>query len=133
MRFGNNFGISDNSKCQPERNCFLACIGNPISSENTFPAYCRPFPKSRDKEALEQKIYAASSVVLGPGLGISGHSECIVGAVLAICSRIGKPLILDADGLNILSMHPEWQRLLTENIILTPHFFLFLLLFLPVP
>lgn len=74
-----------------------------------------------DKEALEQKIYAASSVVLGPGLGISGHSECIVGAVLAICSRIGKPLILDADGLNILSMHPEWQRLLTENIILTPH------------
>lgn len=74
-----------------------------------------------DGEALEQKIKKASSIVLGPGIGISGQAECVVGSVLAICSQTKKTLVLDADGLNILSMHPEWMKLLTKNIILTPH------------
>ena len=38
-------------------------------------------------EILEKKIDAASSVVLGPGLGQSEMAEKMVRAVLEICSR----------------------------------------------
>jgi NAD(P)H-hydrate epimerase len=31
------------------------------------------------------------------------------------------PLVIDADGLNLLSAHPSWLELLPENTILTPH------------
>ena len=31
------------------------------------------------------------------------------------------PLVIDADGLNILSDHPDWVQLLPEGTILTPH------------
>jgi hydroxyethylthiazole kinase-like uncharacterized protein yjeF len=32
-----------------------------------------------------------------------------------------KPMIIDADGLNILSMNKEWYSLIPERAILTPH------------
>lgn len=69
----------------------------------------------------EKKINMASAVVLGPGLGISERAERIVGEVLKICSREGIPLVVDADGLNILSGHEEWYGLLKKHMVLTPH------------
>jgi NAD(P)H-hydrate epimerase len=38
-----------------------------------------------------------------------------------LLERAGVPLVIDADGLNILSQHPEWYALLPEGTILTPH------------
>lgn len=32
-----------------------------------------------------------------------------------------KPVVIDADGLNLLAEHPEWQEFINENTILTPH------------
>ncbi|MFR7901250.1 MAG: NAD(P)H-hydrate dehydratase [Ruminococcus sp.] len=32
-----------------------------------------------------------------------------------------KPVVIDADGLNLLAEHPEWQEFINENAILTPH------------
>ena len=32
----------------------------------------------------------------------------------------GKPVILDADGLNLLAVHGEWKKYLGEQVILTP-------------
>ena len=40
---------------------------------------------------------------------------------LTAAAREKKPLILDADGLNLLAMHPQWKEFLGENVILTPH------------
>ena len=32
-----------------------------------------------------------------------------------------KPLVLDADGLNLLAQHPEWKQYLTSRVVMTPH------------
>ncbi len=38
-----------------------------------------------------------------------------------LLERAKVPLVIDADGLNILSQHPEWLELLPQGTILTPH------------
>ena len=38
-----------------------------------------------------------------------------------LLERARIPLLIDADGLNILSQHPDWFELLPEGTILTPH------------
>ena len=40
---------------------------------------------------------------------------------LTAAAREKKPLILDADGLNLLAMHPQWKEFLGGNVVLTPH------------
>jgi NAD(P)H-hydrate epimerase len=59
-----------------------------------------------------------SAVGVGPALGLKTNSQRALKELL-----LAKPakLVLDADALNILSMHPDWLELLPENSILTPH------------
>lgn len=59
-----------------------------------------------------------SAIGIGPGLGCKPNS----GKGLKILLEQTKvPLVLDADGLNLLSKHPEWYELLPQGSILTPH------------
>jgi NAD(P)H-hydrate epimerase len=59
-----------------------------------------------------------SAIGIGPGLGCKPNS----GKGLKLLLELAKvPLVIDADGLNLLSMHPEWLELLPEGTILTPH------------
>ena len=59
-----------------------------------------------------------SAVGAGPGLGCKPNSQRGIRDLLeANPSR----LVLDADALNMLSMHDDWYKLLPENTILTPH------------
>lgn len=62
---------------------------------------------------LAPLLARASVVVLGPGLGQDDWGRALYGAVL----DSGLPLVLDADGLNLLAQMPE----LRDNWILTPH------------
>jgi ADP-dependent NAD(P)H-hydrate dehydratase / NAD(P)H-hydrate epimerase len=59
-----------------------------------------------------------SSVGIGPGIGTS---EPTASVLLNIISNTKAPMVLDADALNILSLHPEWIRKLPPNSIITPH------------
>jgi NAD(P)H-hydrate epimerase len=59
-----------------------------------------------------------SAIGIGPGLGCKPNSGKGLKMVL---DRAKVPLVIDADGLNILSQHPEWYELLPEGSILTPH------------
>jgi hydroxyethylthiazole kinase-like uncharacterized protein yjeF len=59
-----------------------------------------------------------SAIGIGPGLGKKPNSAKGLKMLLEQ-SRV--PLVLDADGLNILSENPEWYELLPEGTILTPH------------
>jgi NAD(P)H-hydrate epimerase len=65
------------------------------------------------QSALAPLLARASVVVMGPGLGRSDWSEMMFEAVLAT----DLPLVLDADGLNLLARSP-FSR---SNWILTPH------------
>ena len=61
-------------------------------------------------------------VVIGPGLGQSEKSARKTGFYLAHAQRMEKPVILDADGLNLLSKHPEWKQYFWHSqTICTPH------------
>jgi len=67
--------------------------------------------------ALEPLLVKASVVVLGPGLGTQAWGRALF--EMTIESR--RRLVLDADGLNLLSETPVDARLAAENWIYTPH------------
>lgn len=64
-------------------------------------------------EALLPLMARADAVAIGPGLGKSSWGQDMLGQVL----QSGLPLVVDADGLNLLAQEPA-QR---ANWILTPH------------
>jgi len=59
-----------------------------------------------------------SGAAIGPGTGIRTESGEVLHKLL---SDFRKPLVLDADALNILSLNKEWYSLLHPAVILTPH------------
>ncbi|MEN8156988.1 MAG: NAD(P)H-hydrate dehydratase [Bacteroidota bacterium] len=59
-----------------------------------------------------------TAIGIGPGLGCKPNTGK---GMKTLLERAGVPLVIDADGLNILSDHPEWLQLLPEGTILTPH------------
>ena len=80
----------------------------PKESLSTFPV---EFVKDKD------------AVLIGPGLGQSETTKAMVHNLLADIRKNypAKPLVIDADALNILSQETDWQNFLPENAILTPH------------
>ncbi len=67
-----------------------------------------------DAPALRPLLERASVVVLGPGLGRQAWGRTLWQSVLAA----GTPLVLDADGLNLLAEAP---RAFVTPVVLTPH------------
>jgi ADP-dependent NAD(P)H-hydrate dehydratase / NAD(P)H-hydrate epimerase len=59
-----------------------------------------------------------SAAGIGPGLGTDNVTQEALHSFLLECR---KPLVIDADALNILSMNREWLSLLQPQTILTPH------------
>ena len=58
------------------------------------------------------------TIGIGPGIGTKDMTA------RAVCELVGnypKPMVIDADALNILSKHPDHLRDVPENSILTPH------------
>ncbi|MGD2119112.1 MAG: NAD(P)H-hydrate dehydratase [Chromatiales bacterium] len=64
-------------------------------------------------EQLEVLLAKANAVVLGPGLGQNDWAEILFRKVMAS----GLPLVLDADGLNLLARHSQRR----EHLVITPH------------
>jgi len=67
-------------------------------------------------EAPDLKAFTA--IGIGPGLGVKPNT---VRGLKMLLESIKVPLVIDADGLNILSKHPDLIELLPEGTILTPH------------
>ena len=59
-----------------------------------------------------------TNVGIGPGVGTQ---ETTQNALYKLIDEANKPLVLDADALNILSMNKDWLKNLPEGSILTPH------------
>lgn len=58
------------------------------------------------------------AVGIGPGIGLEPETEL---AFLEFLKRNTSPLVIDADGLNIISKHIDWLKWVPEKTILTPH------------
>jgi ADP-dependent NAD(P)H-hydrate dehydratase len=72
----------------------------------------------RARPALEGLIATASVVAVGPGLGQSQETRQLVRFLLAETDR---PLIVDADALNVLVGQTDLLGALKRPVILTPH------------
>lgn len=70
------------------------------------------------EEALKQICNASDAVAFGPGMGTGEKAAEMLKAMLE--NYKGK-LVIDADGINILSEYKELLKKLTPDIILTPH------------
>jgi NAD(P)H-hydrate epimerase len=69
----------------------------------------------REAGELEESIERAQVIAVGPGLGRSNWAREALNAVLAS----GKPLVVDADALNLVA--EATGKTLLKNCILTPH------------
>jgi NAD(P)H-hydrate epimerase len=72
----------------------------------------------RFKKLLAEQCEWATAIVLGPGLGQAAYVRTLVEEFLA---NAYVPMVLDADGLNVIASNPELTSYFTENIIVTPH------------
>jgi len=59
-----------------------------------------------------------STIGIGPGLGTDSTT---VNAFAKVLKQFRKPMVIDADGLNILAQNKELLELIPEGSILTPH------------
>ncbi|MBW6502320.1 MAG: NAD(P)H-hydrate epimerase, partial [Bacteroidales bacterium] len=77
------------------------------------------FPDIRDEYVSDiTDVNNYDAVGLGPGLGTGKATQAAVHKLLQDCEV---PLVIDADGLNILGMNKEWLKILPGQTILTPH------------
>lgn len=67
-------------------------------------------------EKLDYEGYA--TVGIGPGIESFGGSP---GIVQHLISSFNKPIVIDADGLNVLALNKSWLKQIPANSILTPH------------
>lgn len=73
-----------------------------------------------DDHAFTESINAErfDAIGIGPGLGMA---EVTATAFVSQIRRTQKPMVIDADGLNILATHKAWFQRLPEGTVLTPH------------
>lgn len=74
-----------------------------------------------EQDFWEENLRWCDVLLLGPGLGKGKIGERKAEWFLRMAGKYKKPLVLDADGLNLLAEHPQWYDYLPENTILTPH------------
>lgn len=67
-------------------------------------------------EALDVEQYDA--VAIGPGIG---QRDTTAVALISQIRRVEKPLVLDADALNILGTRHAWLQQLPQGTLMTPH------------
>lgn len=75
-------------------------------------------PLSLQNEELLAKGENCSAVLIGPGLGNSTRSQELT---MLFMEQLTKPLVVDADGINILSMHIDSLDNRQGMTVLTPH------------
>lgn len=75
----------------------------------------------KEESAMEEAFDWSDVLIIGPGLGTSRESREKAEWFLKKASEKGKPVILDADGLNLLAVNPEWRSFLSGSVIVTPH------------
>jgi hydroxyethylthiazole kinase-like uncharacterized protein yjeF len=74
-----------------------------------------------DSESVYSRVpelSAFSAIGVGPGLGSEANTQK---ALYEIIKKTKVSLVIDADGLNILSANKEWLKILPEGTVLTPH------------
>jgi NAD(P)H-hydrate epimerase len=73
--------------------------------------------KGQDKGRLDLAARASDVVVVGPGMGQTRDAHDRLRSLI----RLSKPLVIDADALNLLALAKRWPARFEAPAILTPH------------
>ena len=73
--------------------------------------------KAAGKDRLLEAAEKSDAVVIGPGLGKTREA----GGRLTRLIRLEKPMVIDADGLNLLAQGKRWPSFFKAHAVLTPH------------
>ena len=97
---------------------------NRMILQQLFPeAMLVTYGQEDDANTLKEKLCEAQNwsdlTVAGPGLGMSDASLQIMETLIK--AQTVQPLVIDADGLNLLAKHPEFLKQCVRPYILTPH------------
>lgn len=79
------------------------------------------FELEQDTSVISQKLASVDAVLIGPGLGTDAWAKKLMKLVLA-CKN--KPLVMDADGLNLISHNEELKKAFLQypsQKVITPH------------
>ena len=100
--------------------CGLAAEANRTVYQTQLPeAVLKVYPDTgAGEEWLKDALAGSSAIVLGPGLG---QSENALDLVKWTIQTAAMPIVLDADGLNLLAAHPELWSEVPFGTVITPH------------
>jgi|WetSurMetagenome_2_1015567.scaffolds.fasta_scaffold01401_14 ADP-dependent NAD(P)H-hydrate dehydratase / NAD(P)H-hydrate epimerase len=97
--------------------CHIPSGGN-IILQSSVPEAMASLDKSPKYVSGIGNVDAYNAVGIGPGLGTHPETQK---AIFKFLSECRKPLVIDADALNILALNKEWLLKLVPGTILTPH------------
>lgn len=92
--------------------------GLPILHASVPEAMCVADENDHINTTLQADLSAFDAIGIGPGLG---KEDATVTLLEKIMHDVRKPLVLDADALNIISAHPHLLQQIPPDSILTPH------------
>lgn len=98
--------------------CYLPECGYDILQTSVPEAMVLTDENEKILAQLPADIEKYSVIGIGPGIGTADETQKLITFLIRRCK---KPLIIDADGLNCLSMQKEWLHQLPPHSILTPH------------
>jgi len=97
----------------------------PIMAEKLTEVMVKPFFETRDYSLsllAEKELLAFSQnctcACIGPGISRNKETQ---GLVRSLLGKIGKPVVLDADGINAFAGNVESLKKATAPLVLTPH------------
>ena len=94
----------------------LTTLSIPESGLNTL-NMALPEVMYADRESVFDHIDRYNSIAVGSGLGTSDTAKALLEELLLL----KKPMVFDADALNLLAKNKVFQHLITPGSILTPH------------
>lgn len=77
-------------------------------------------PRRDDGPAMDQfmrQLDERTVLAIGPGMGVGADPQ----SLLKLLLRLGRPVVLDADGLNNLSLLPGFEHVARCPLVMTPH------------
>lgn len=96
-----------------------AGLATVYTNENYFNAIHAALPEAMcisATEAIDHTVYR--TIGIGPGIGINDESAILVAATL---TQYNKPMVIDADALNIIAANEGWLDNVSAGSIITPH------------
>jgi len=110
------------SKACLRSGCGLVTVHVPYSLSNIIHSSFPEALVSNDEEksfiTSIPDISKFSAIGIGPGIGKDKKTQSLL---IELIKKSEKPLVIDADALNIFALNKEWIKNIPKNSILTPH------------